>query len=440
MVPLNVIQSEQPARHGGRAWPRLRSALLRAYRLAVVLAIVLLIRRHYARLRIDGDAPISVAEVRPIFPAATALKLDPSERLGLFVLDPSGNQIGYVLRTSPLSDKITGYAGPTDTLIALDPAMTVVAIRIRSSWDTKTHVHDVASDHSFMSLWNGKTWEQVAGMDPKAAGIEGVSGASLTSLAIANGIQQRFRTVTATDAAPLKTRWSPRDWGLLAVIAAALVFSFTGLRGRTWVRRGFQVILVGYVGFWNGQLLGQSLFSGWSAHGVPWHLAPGLVLLAAAALAVPWTSRRALYCSHLCPHGAAQEWVGRLSRWNWHLPRGVERGLRWLPGGLIGLAIIVTILNTPLDLASIEPFDAYVIRSAGIATVVIAVVGLIAAAFVPMAYCKYGCPTGMVLSFVRAHGAADRFGRRDLAAAVLVALAAALYLNYDVLHRWILRG
>jgi len=47
--------------------------------------------------------------------------------------------------------------------------MKVIGIRIRSSWDTKTHVQDVRNDAYFMRTWNGKTWEQVAGLDPKAA-------------------------------------------------------------------------------------------------------------------------------------------------------------------------------------------------------------------------------------------------------------------------------
>jgi polyferredoxin len=202
----------------------------------------------------------------------------------------------------------------------------------------------------------------------------------------------------------------------------------------------FQLVLIGYVGLVNGQLLAQSIFGGWPAHGVPWQLAPGFLLLAAAALVVPWTSRRAIYCSQICPHGAAQELVGRITKRKWPLPRGVERGLRFLPLGLIAMTLVVTILNLPFDLAGIEPFDAYLIRAAGVATIVIAVVGLIAAVFVPMAYCKYGCPTGMVLSFVRSHGAADRFSRRDLAAAVLVVLALALYLRYDVLHQMVLHS
>jgi NosR/NirI family nitrous oxide reductase transcriptional regulator len=437
-VPLTVLQTPQ---RGGGGW-RMRSLALRLYRLAIVCAIVFIVHRHYARLRIDAGAEVTLDEIRPFFPAASKLDPDTSERRGLFVLDKTSNPIGYVLRTSPVSDEVKGYAGPTDTLLALDyPGMKVLGVKIRSSWDTKVHVKDVAADQYFMSLWTGKTWDEVAGLDPRAAHIEGVSGASLTSLAIANGIQHRFKAATeAANAKPPPPHLRLHDWGLIAVIGLALAFTFVPhLRSRVWARRAFQVVLIGYVGFWNGQILAQSLMSGWSAGGAAWRNAPALALLMAAALIVPWTSRRALYCSQICPHGAAQEWIGRLTRWNVHLPKSLERGLRWLPALLIALVLTVTMWQLPIDLADVEPFDAYLIRTASLATIVIAIAGLVAAAFVPMAYCKYGCPTGMVLSFLRSHGKADVFGRRDIAAGVMVLLVVALYMGYGPVHHWIVR-
>jgi hypothetical protein len=435
-VPLTVLRPAQ-----SRA-ARLRPLALRLYRLGVVCAIVFIIHRHHARLRVDADAPITPGEVRPVFGAAAKLEPDPSERAGLFVLDKSSNPVGYVLRTSPVSDSIKGYAGPTDTLIAMDyPGMKVLGVRIRSSWDTKVHVKDVAGDEYFMNLWTGKTWDEVAGMDPKAARIEGVSGASLTSLAIANAIQHRFKaSKDAAVATPPPVHLRPHDWGLLAVIAAAMAFTFVPhLRSHRWARRAFQVVLIGYVGFWNGQILAQSLMSGWSAAGVAWRTAPALALLLAAALIVPWTSRRAIYCSQICPHGVAQEWVGRLSRRKLHLPRALDHGLRCLPPLLVAFVLTVTMWQLPIDLADIEPFDAYLIRTATWITIAIAVAGLVAAAFVPMAYCKYGCPTGLVLSFVRSHGRADTFGRRDYAAGLMVLLTVALYAGYGAVHHWIVR-
>ena len=101
---------------------------------------------------------------------------------------------------------------------------------------------------------------------------------------------------------------------------------------------------------------------------------------------------------------------------------------------------IPCIVVLPIDLAHIEPFDAYLLTSAGIATIVIAIVGLVASLFVPMAYCHYGCPTGALLEFLRGRGKSDRFCRRDVAAALLVALAAILSWNYQAIHAWMIRG
>src|SRR3954465_5428730 len=115
-VPLTVLPSREARSRGSH----LRAIVLRLYRLAIICAIVFVIHRHHNRLRIDAGAEITLDEIRPFFPAAAKLDPDTSERRGLFVLDKGSNPVGYVLRTSPVSDEIKGYAGPTDTLIALD--------------------------------------------------------------------------------------------------------------------------------------------------------------------------------------------------------------------------------------------------------------------------------------------------------------------------------
>jgi hypothetical protein len=446
MPSLHVIQSNLGAKPV-TAWRRAGAIVVRLYRLCVIIAIVWVLRRHQTRLQIDGDRPIRVEEARAFFPGADKLNADASERMGLWVLDRHGIRIGYVLRTSPMSDKIVGYSGPTDTLVALTPDKQepkVVGIKVRYSSDTKQHVADVVANDDFMGTWNGKSWDEIAGTDPRAAGIEGVSGASLTSMCIANGIRHRFEQSNQAAVASEKAAHEPihfrsSDYGLVAVIVIACLFSFTHLRSRVWLRRSFQLVLIGYVGLINGQILAQSLLAGWASTAVPWRAAPGLALLAAAALIVPWATRRQIYCSHICPHGAAQELVGRFThRWLKRpprLPRGIEHGLRWLPPMLIALVLFVTMIHVPFDLAGIEPFDAYLIRNAGAATIAVAVAGLAAAAFVPMAYCRFGCPTGMVLSFVRSHGKADSFSRRDLAAGAIVLGVIALYLWYQPLHQ-----
>jgi len=417
--------------------------LLQLYRLAVLVAITWILRAHAVRMRIEGNAPISVAEVRTVFPQAAELRPDSGDRAGMFVWDGDGHELGYVLRTAPVSDDVTGYRGWTDTLIAFDPALHVVGVRLRSSQDTDEHVGDVRNDRYFMKTWNGKSWDEVARRTPEQAGIEGVSGATMTSMAMAEGIMRRLRAADAAlalRAPPLRFTWV--DAGLVAIMVIAVVLAFAGTHGRPWLRRSFQVLVIGYVGFLAGAPLAQSLFAGWAQYGAPWRSAPALVLLLAAALAAPWVTRKPLYCHQLCPHGAAQELLVRVAprRWRVALPKDFAAGLRWLPALLLAMVLTITILGLPMDLAHLEPFDAYSVRAAGVATIAIAVTGLVASLFVPMAYCRYGCPTGALLEFIRARGPTDCFGRRDVAALLLVGLAELLAWKYQVIHAAIMAG
>lgn len=417
---------------------RARAALLQLYRLGVLVAVTWLIRAHHTRLRVEGDRPVQVGEVAGWFTNAAELRLDLTAHGGFHVLDRDGADLGYLIRTLPHADRIIGYCGITDTLVVLDREGRVLGFKIRHSEDTKTHVGDVMADRHFKKTWNGMTWEQVAGMDLKKAGVEGVSGATMTSLAVAEGIVHRFR-VAQGEMRPQAVRLGARDFGLMTVLALGLWLTFTKREGRERWRRWFQWLVIGYVGFLNGDLLAQSLFAGWAKSGVAWRMAPGLVLFAAAAFAVPWATRRALYCQQLCPHGAAQEIVTRLApaRWRVNVPAALDRALRWLPGLLLLFVLFVVLLPLDFDLAGLEAFDAYLVRSAGIATIAVAIAGLLAAPFVPKAYCKYGCPTGALLEFVRARGAGDKFERRDLMAGLLLLVAFVMHWQHAAIHAWV---
>jgi Na+-translocating ferredoxin:NAD+ oxidoreductase RnfG subunit len=415
----------------------LKVAALQLFRLAALALLVWCVRDHHLRQRHFGDRPVELAEVQSVFTNAAALRLDHSERAGLFVLDREGHQLGYVVRTLPQCNHLIGYCGVTDLLILFDPALTVRGVKVRWTEDTRTHLEDIVQDRKFLKKWNGLSWDAVAGMDLKKAGIEGVSGSTMTSMAMAQSIVHRLRVTNEElhAAVPLNLRW--RDAGLMAVLLLGTAFAFAR-RHPLWLRRAFQAVVIGYVGFVNGDLLAQSLFAGWAKSGVPWRLAPGLVLLAAAALLVPWATKKPLYCQQLCPHGAAQEWLGRLGWKNRvRVPARLGAGLQWLPGLLLLFVLLVVMLQAPFDLAGIEPFDAYLVRSAGWATIAVAVAGLAASLFIPQAYCRYGCPTGALLEFVRSHGRHDRFGRRDEAVALLLALALVLRWQFAALQPWL---
>jgi hypothetical protein len=114
--------------------------------------------------------------VRSVYPTAAELRPDAGERAGMFVHDDTGKELGYVLRTSPVSDSVIGYSGMTDTLVAFDSALHVLGVRIRSSQHTREHVRDVRDDEYFMRTWNGKSWDEVARKTPEEAGSGGPQG------------------------------------------------------------------------------------------------------------------------------------------------------------------------------------------------------------------------------------------------------------------------
>ena len=364
--------------------------------------------------------PLTLDEVRTLFPKAATFSPEEKRAGWHSVRDVTGALLGFAVRTSPHSDNVRGYSGPTESLAAVTPdRQFVTAIRLRKSYDTPEYVERVRDDKVALAALAKRSVAEWAAMDFKKAGIEGISGATQTSYAVAEGMRRGF-------AAPQKSSatFAARDAALIAIVLGALVLAFTPLRGKRWLRLVWQAVLIGGFGLWFGQLLSLSLFAGWARHGIPWQTAPALALLAAVALLVPWSARRQIYCHHLCPHGAAQEWLGKFPRLHLRMPAALHRWLSRLPAMLLLFAFALA-LATTFDLAKLEPFDAWILRGTALASAIIAVAGLVASIFIPQAYCHYGCPTGALLKFIRTPGAGDRFGTRDWTALVTLGAASA---------------
>lgn len=389
-------------------------------------------------LRLTGQRPTSLRfpdeltleEVTDFYPDAGRLTGGSQPT----VLDKDGNELGYVLRTSPAADNITGYQGPTDTLIACDADDRILGIRLRQSFDNDKYVGYVRNEDYFLALFNGKTLAELAELDLFEAQVEGVSGATMTSMAVADGLVAAAkdaivsRTKSVAIAVPrersVNVTWRTIASSLIVLTGVGMGF-LPRLFRRGLSRRIFQVAVIGLLGIVNGDLVSQAILVGWAQNGIPWQLAPGLVIVTVAALIVPMVSRQQPYCQHICPHGAAQQLlIHRIPR-QWKLPVSLHKVLSPIPFLLLLTVVIIAMTGLPVSLVDLEPFDAWVIGLAGASAATIAIVGLVTSLFVPMAYCRYGCPTGALLQFLRYHSRSDRFTRQDAAAAVLTAVAIA---------------
>lgn len=376
--------------------------------------------------------PLTVDQVAVLFPTAVATSKSPNDPGTWLVTDESGHSPGMVVRSSPHSDNIIGYQGPSETFVGLNSSGHVIGISLPTSYDNEPYIDWIRDDEYFRSLFNDLTIEDLANLDPEEEQIEGVSGATMTSVAMAHGLivaaQQRMRQPPVDDTTwTSAVEWTLRDLGTAAVVLCGALIALTSLRGNRTVRVLFQLVLIIYLGFINGDLISQAMLVGWAQAGVPWERAGGLVLLSLAAFCIPLTTRRNVYCTHLCPHGAVQQLIKSRSPWRVHLSRRVSRTLRLVPVVLLAWCVVVAMTTLPFSLVDIEPFDAWLIGIAGWASITIAIVGLVASLFVPMAYCRFGCPTGTLLNYLRVNGRSGQWSRRDWMALALVLLAAGIY-------------
>src|SRR5216117_3210787 len=161
--------------------------LLRVYRAGVLLVIVALIHQQAHWRDAQRGSSVSIRQARKFFPAAARVQLRDPERGLHFVTDDRGDTIGCLLTTSPQTDAIIGYSGPNNLLIALDSRGAIAGLELLSSGDTEEHVQKVKRDPGFLRTFIG--WKPSEAPPPK---IQGVSGATHTSFAIAEGIQQRL--------------------------------------------------------------------------------------------------------------------------------------------------------------------------------------------------------------------------------------------------------
>lgn len=279
--------------------------------MAIVDAVILRLGGRDAGSRFSKEP--TLADVRLLFPDAVAIEREHGDPAVLHVLGAGPTKSGWCLRTSPAADRVIGYQGPTDALVGFDGGNTVVGVAVLASFDNEPYVGYVRDDEAFRGVWRGMAIEALAGIDPAATGVEGVSGATMTSQAVAEGIvraarDQRERVPATGGPWGVVVAWLRAielpQWGAIAVILAGVVTAFTRARGTWFGRLVLPVVVLLYLGFGAGALLSMAQCVGWAQAGVPLGAAV-LTVLAAVAVVLPATTKRNVYCSHLCPHGAA---------------------------------------------------------------------------------------------------------------------------------------
>ena len=135
-----------------------------------------------------NDLPIeTLTELQTAFPKAAHVELlEPSYYA---VKNAKGKVIGHVLLSSPYSDDIKGFNGPTPLQIALDKDGKIIEVRVLENDETPGFLSRVVKT-GFLDSWNGKTIQEALDME-----VDAVTGATFSSNAIQKSLKARLQAV-----------------------------------------------------------------------------------------------------------------------------------------------------------------------------------------------------------------------------------------------------
>ena len=341
----------------------------------------------------------------------------------------TGAIVAKLFRTGTLVDSINGYQGPGEVLVVTDVDETVLQMRLRRTFDNMPYAGYLNEEDYFWSVFKNKEFADLRGFDVEAEQVEGVSGATMTSMAIADtivaaaGELHKRRQKSVDDSNRDHIRWRTHDIGTIVVLIVALAIGNTKLRGSRELNIAWMLLLIGYFGLVTGNLISMAVLFGWASKGFAWQLAPGLFAVMAVSLMTPPLTKRNIYCTHVCPHGAVQQLLRRLKLPRCKLTKNTRAVLRRVPGFLLVVAIVCSFTGYVVNLAAWEPFNAWIWYVAGWSSLILAAVSLTISVFLPMAWCRYGCATGQILEYLRHSARATRFSLADGAMIVLVVFA-----------------
>ena len=128
---------------------------------------------------------LPVEEVKPYF--ADAAKTKAIDTAFYEVKDSKGNKLGTVLFSSPYSDKVKGFKGPTPLIIVLDADGRIKNVVLLENQETPAYAQHVVNGGLYES-WNGLTPDEA--LDKK---VDAVSGATFTSNGVKNSLRARLQ-------------------------------------------------------------------------------------------------------------------------------------------------------------------------------------------------------------------------------------------------------
>lgn len=334
--------------------------------------------------RKSDEITLDIKTIHTIFPSANHWI---ESRENIFIILSGNDTIGKGILTTENS----GYGGKVPLFIGLK-GEAIKKILLLANNETAEFMEYIKEDQ-LLAQWEGLKITEVSNTE-----IDAVSGATESSHAINRGIRQSAAHYLNEEETQLKTSFSEvaKDLLFLLVVVLSLFISYSkSLKKHRWA---YLIIVFLVIGIYTGKVLSLKLLYGWLSKGIAWETNWQSAILLFLALLMPLFNRPKFYCNYLCPMGAFQELINKISP-------AKKRTIN-LKGNAISLSeiyltliLVSLVLGFKIELSYLEPFMVFMYQVAGTVLFVFAIIIAIMSFFFNKPWCVV-CPTGCLINKV----------------------------------------
>lgn len=287
-----------------------------------------------------------------------------------------------IIHTGSLTD-VSGYGGqvPLDITLKDGKISSIVAP------DNSESPSFFERAEKLFDGWIGKTPEEALSVKADA-----VSGATYSSNAIIANVNAGLSTYLES---PGSSRAFSMDWKLWIALIVTLVACVIPLFVKNRVYNNIQLIAnIVVLGFWCGQFLDYTLMLRYLSGGIPMPVGLTAIAMLAAAFIYPLFGRPQHYCNHICPLGSAQILMAQICHFKIKMTPAVIKFLDWFRRILWAVLMLCLWADVWTSWMDLELFQAFMVQSAPVGIIIVAVVFVLLSAIISRPYCRFVCPTG----------------------------------------------
>ena len=176
---------------------KMKNILVPAITILVTAALLLGVGVGTSQLRADNIQKEHIDMMRLLLPGSEDFVVEPYSGDDVNVLSVHKAENGFVVETS-----VYGYAGDIIMMVGVNNDGRVTGMVVRDMKETPGLGKNALTDHVFLSQFLNTSGEAEIGTN-----VDAITGATVTSLAVARSINSAVAVVTGADVASSATTW-----------------------------------------------------------------------------------------------------------------------------------------------------------------------------------------------------------------------------------------